>query len=326
MAVGICPFATFIPGVTRFSPGHLDRVGFCDHTAAGFMGTLKRPDFWNDAGVSAHFAISKTGEIVQLVNIFDTAFAQGRLGPTVTWPSYQQAGGGNPNAYLISTEHEDETEVNMVWPEAMYDADLRVKRWCIEECNSRGMDVMRFGIDSLAGHHMFDGVNRANCPGSGWPRDRLFADLTGAPAPAPAVAATSPAPAPTATTPPPPPPPVPPALHAEVYHQHDAWGLNGLLIPGGGRARINVRQQFGVPAEARRIAIEWLPKSGYGIVLHGNNGTQAGRFGWSQKPEFVDGYDHTPNVVLDAAGNFEVFAEDSNSQIELFAAHVTAWW
>lgn len=308
MTVGICPFATFIPGVTTFSPGHVDRVGFCDHTAAGYMGTLKRPDFWNNAGVSAHFAISKTGEIVQLVNIFDTAFAQGRLGPSVTWPRFAEMNSGNPNGYLISTEHEDETEVNMKWPEAMYEADLRVKRWCVDECNSRGMNVMRFGIDSLTGHYMFDSVNRANCPGSGWPRDRLFADLTTAP--------------PTGTNG----SPGTGVSQAEVYHQHDVWALNGFTLQGAGRAKVNVRDRFAVPAQAKRISIEWLPKHGYGIVLHGNNGTQAGRFGWSQNPAVVDGYDHTPNVVLDSSGNFEVFAEDSNNPIELFTAHVTAWW
>jgi len=38
------------------------------------------------------------------------------------------------------------------------------------------------------------------------------------------------------------------------------------------------------------------------------------------------GYEHTPNVVLDPAGNFEVLAEDAANPIELAAAHATAWW
>lgn len=302
MATGICPFATFISGVNSFDSGHVDRVGFCDHTAAGFMGTLKNPSFWNDVGTSVHFAISRTGEIAQLVNIFDTAFAQGRLGPTVTWPRFADMGNGNPNGYLISTEHEDETVVNATWTEAMYDADLRVKRWCVDECRSQGMDILRFGIDSLVGHHMFDGVNRANCPGTGWPRERLFADLTGGGAGTRRAAGS------------------------DVYHQHDGWGLDGLQIAGGERATINARSQLGVPAEATRISIEWLPRSGYGVVFHGDTKAQAGRFGWSQKPDVADGYDHTPNVVLDAAGAFEVLAEDANNPVELLIAHVTAWW
>jgi N-acetyl-anhydromuramyl-L-alanine amidase AmpD len=110
---GRCPFATFIGGVQTFAPGYADRVGFCDHTAAGYMRTMKDPGFWNVAGVSAHFAISKTGEIVQLVDLFDTAFAQGRLGPRVAWAPFEVMGRGNPNGYLISIEHEDETELHM---------------------------------------------------------------------------------------------------------------------------------------------------------------------------------------------------------------------
>ena len=307
MTTGICPFATFIPGVTRFSPGYVDRVGFCDHTAAGYMRTMKRPDFWNEAGVSVHFAISKTGEIVQLVNIFDTAFAQGQLGPGVTWPRFDEMGRGNPNGYLISTEQEDETELNMVWPEAMYEADLRVKRWCIEECKAQGMDVMRFGFDSLTGHYMFDGVDRAHCPGTGWPREGLFADLTQSAAPSVAKAEAS-------------------LVLSETYHQHDGWGLQDLRVGGGARVRLAARECFDVPAEARRISVEWLPKHGYGVVLHGDTGMQAGRFGWSQRREAADGYSHTPSVCLDGDGGFEVVAEDSSNPVELFVAHVTAWW
>jgi hypothetical protein len=281
--------------VTAFAPGHTDRAGFCDHTAAGYMRTLKDPGFWNRAGVSAHFAISKTGEIVQLVNIFDTAWTQGRLGPRVTWPPFDTMGGGNPNAYLISTEHEDETELNMRWPEAMYEADLRVKRWCIDECRSRGMDVMRFAIDSLAGHFMFDGVDRANCPGSGWPRERLFADLIRQELP-------------------------------EVYHPHDAWALEGLKLAGGSRTRIEARQVFRLPSAAHRISIEWMSKRGYGIVYHGGTDAQAGRFGWSQAREAAEGYSHTPGVTLDEHGGFDLYAEDGDNPVELLGAHVTAWW
>jgi hypothetical protein len=295
MTSGICPFATFISGVTAFAPGYADRVGFCDHTAAGYMRTLKDPDFWNRAGVSAHFAISKTGEIVQLVNIFDTAWTQGRLGPRVTWLPFDTMGRENPNGYLISTEHEDETDLNMRWPEAMYEADLRVKRWCIEECWSRGMDVMRFGIDSLAGHFMFDGVDRPNCPGSGWPRERLFADLTRREQP-------------------------------DVYHLHDAWGLEGLKLAGGARTRIEARKVFGLHGAARRISIEWLSKQGYGVVYHGGTDAQAGRFGWWLGREAAEDYVHTPTVVLDAHGGFDLHAEDGDRPVELFVAHVTGWW
>lgn len=179
MTAGICDFAEFIPGVTNWSAGNSGRVGFCDHIAAGWMSTMRRQDFWNGVGVSAHFCIGKDGSIIQLVNLFDTAWAQGRLGPIVIWPPYgeMKAGTGtsNPNAWLISTEHEgfpaDE------WTPAMLDADIRVKRWCIEECERAGFNALQFGIDSLAGHFMFDQMDRPSCPGPHWPRGSIWAAL-----------------------------------------------------------------------------------------------------------------------------------------------------
>jgi len=187
---GICPFARQIKGVTTFSKGNAGRVGFCDHAASGFFGTMLRPSFWHEMGTSVHFAISRDGEIAQLVNIFDTAFAQGRLGPMVSWPPFARMNRENPNGYLISTEHEDWTLVNgkarevpgSQWTEAEYAADLKLKKWCLDEVRMvTGENLLAFGIDSLASHHMFDGVNRAECAGRYWRneyRARLYADLT----------------------------------------------------------------------------------------------------------------------------------------------------
>lgn len=187
---GWCPFAEQIEGVTSFDNFHLENVGFCDHTAGGFYSTMQSAAFWNGVGVSTHFAIARDGRICQMVNIFQTAFAQGRLGPNVTWAPYATMGRQNPNLYLISTEHEDAETVNgktrfipgSQWSAAQYEADLKLKRWCVTEMhNVRGKDLLRFGIDSLAGHHMFDSVNRAECPGRFWRneyRERLFNDLT----------------------------------------------------------------------------------------------------------------------------------------------------
>lgn len=203
---GWCPFATQIEGVTTYTVGGETKVGFCDHTAGGFYSTLINPVFWNGAGVSVHFAISRKGEVGQIVNIFDTAFAQGRdsrgesVGPTspgITWLPFDQMGKRNPNGYLISTEHEDYELVNGVshsipgsqWTEAEFDADRRVKAWCIAETQRvKSANLMKFGIDSLASHHMFDPVNRAYCAGAYWRneyRQRLFAALTFGPAPVP---------------------------------------------------------------------------------------------------------------------------------------------
>jgi len=187
---GWCPFADQIEGITSFDSGFVDRVGWCDHTASGYYSTLTSPDFWNNEGLSVHFAIALDGRIAQLLNIFDTAYSQGldangndvnQSSPNVTYKPFAAMNYGNPNGYLISTEHEDRQVTNLVWPEAMYQADLRVKRWCVEECKTQNLNALRFNIDSLAGHYMFDPVNRAYCPGNNWPRERLYNDLVGEP-------------------------------------------------------------------------------------------------------------------------------------------------
>ena len=181
IGTGWCPFADQVEGLIEgmcWNRGGAERVGFCDHTAEGYYSTLTRASFWNGTQTSAHFAISKKGQVAQLVNIFDTAWAQGKLGPHVVWPPYPEMEYHNPNGYLISIEHEDETEPDMVWPEAMYRADLRVKRWCMAEVKRiTGKDLLRFGLDSLASHAMFDQVTRLHCPGDNWPRIRLYQDL-----------------------------------------------------------------------------------------------------------------------------------------------------
>lgn len=194
MTDGVCPFAHQVTGVTNFDRGYVDRVGFCDHTAGGFYSTLIDPGFWQGAGVFVHFMIARDGRIAQGANIFDSPYAQGRLGPQVTWPPYDLMSRRNPNGYLISTEHEDAETVNgrtvfvpnAAWTPEQYAADLKVKRWCIEEVHRvTGKNLMRFGIDSLTGHHMFDGVNRAQCPGPAWRneyRHQLYADLVQLPA------------------------------------------------------------------------------------------------------------------------------------------------
>lgn len=191
MTDGVCPFAEQIAGVTTFQSGYTDRVGFADHAAGGFLNTMRDPSFWASVGTSVHFAIGRDGEIIQMVNIFDTAWAQGKLGPTQSWPPFATMGRQNPNGYLISTEHADWESVNGVshavpgsqWTPEEYAADLRVKRWCVEEVRRvTGKDLMRFGLDSLAGHHMFDSVNRAECPGKFWRdvyRGQIYSQLMG---------------------------------------------------------------------------------------------------------------------------------------------------
>lgn len=193
MTAGICPFVENLTAEMAphtYQRGGPAKVGFCDHAAGGFYTTLRDVGFWSGRGVSVHFSVARDGRACQLVNLFDVAYGQGILNDVSWEPYFGEMEMQNPNLYLISTEHEDAETVDgrtvfipaAEWTAAQYATDLRIKRWAIEEAGREGMDLMRFGLDSLAGHFMFDGRNRVNCPGPAWQREyreRLFADLTG---------------------------------------------------------------------------------------------------------------------------------------------------
>lgn len=310
MTEGICPFAEQLIGresLIGYAPGYVDRVGFCDHTAGGFYSTMRRWTFWNDPNgngasddaVSVHFAISRKGEVLQVLNIFDTAFAQGRL-TTVSWPPYTTMGQRNPNGYLISTEHEDVETVNgqtvfipgSQWTQAEYDADLKVKRWCIEECKKRGLDLLKFGIDSLAGHHMFDPVSRAECPGKYW-RDeyhqKLFNDLT---------------------------------VGEDMYNPVSAWAdffyrNGGLKIIGN--QQINTNIDFGWPLGIKCGLIQFHVLSGSFEVYHGN-GDYAASVGWNQ----VAAYQQDVIVQPDGAG--WITLTPKSPEVWFFGARGLGYW
>ena len=140
------------------------------HIAAGWWSTLINRDFWQSrnggAGGSVHFAVSRTGEVVQFVDTADAAYGNG----IVLSPSWPPVSLGNPNERTVSIEHEGLT--GLPWPEMQYQASLRLTRWIL---NTHELAV---GPDTLIGHYRIDSINRANCPGSAWPAGRFFTDLS----------------------------------------------------------------------------------------------------------------------------------------------------
>lgn len=162
------------PNITRIgSPNHSDPKGYkmiaiVDHIMAG---TLIGTDSWFANPVSkasSHFGVGKNGEIHQYVDLRYPAWANG-VPNKPDWPLLKS--GVNPNYYTISIEHEGES--GDVMPEAQYQATLALHRWLIE---TLGIPVTR---DNIIGHYRIDSVNKSNCPGSGFPWERLFMDLKG---------------------------------------------------------------------------------------------------------------------------------------------------
>lgn len=141
-------------------------IAIVDHIMSG---TLVGTDSWflNSASqVSSHFGVGKNGEIHQYVDTDYPAWANGSAN-NPDWNLLKS--GVNPNYYTISIEHEGES--GDVMPEAQYKSTLALHRWLIDE-----LDIP-IDDDHIIGHYRIDSVNKSNCPGSGFPWERLFKDL-----------------------------------------------------------------------------------------------------------------------------------------------------
>ena len=217
MPDGWCPFAVRRDDVNTYgyppgTHGQNRPLVFVDHIIDGWKRTLDRGDWRLNNSVGVHFGIGRDGSISQYASIFDAHWGNGLVGAASqadrrgierydrsnrhlaaieeegTW----QAGSGNwwlsapsggslLNQRSISTEHEgfpfDKSGFDATWPEEMIEATIRIKRWCLEELERKGLPMMA-DDDLLIGHFQIDGVNRVNCPGPEWPRGRILADVS----------------------------------------------------------------------------------------------------------------------------------------------------
>lgn len=209
------PTANF--GYPRGTRGQNRPLFFVDHIMDGWKRTLDDPNWREPAGVGVHFGIGRDGSMSQYTSIFEAHWGNGvagaahaddrraierydrsnrhlaaleqegewRLGMdlrgNVFWWLRAPNGGSLLNMRSISIEHEgfpfDRDGFDATWPPAMIEASVRVKRWCVGELRAAGMPL-DVDADALAGHFQIDGVNRVNCPGPEWPRDRILAGIT----------------------------------------------------------------------------------------------------------------------------------------------------
>ncbi len=140
-------------------------IAIVDHIMAG---SLIGTDSWFGTArseASAHFGIGKNGEIHQYVELADVAWHAGK----VRKPDWALLKDTNPNYYTIGIEHEGQS--GDVFTEAQYQATLWLHKRLIKQY---GIPVT---ADTIIGHYRIDSVNKANCPGTGFPWERLFGDL-----------------------------------------------------------------------------------------------------------------------------------------------------
>lgn len=119
------------------------------------------------AKASAHYLVTKSGEIYQMVQDADTSWHAGFVNRP-TWKLYD---GTNPNRCTLGIEFECLSGGELT--EAQYQAGL----WLIQEL------AQKYGIpvdeEHIIGHYRIDSVNRPNDPGTQFPWARLFTDLKG---------------------------------------------------------------------------------------------------------------------------------------------------
>ena len=139
------------------------------HIEAGTEGGTQNW-FKNPASqVSAHYSISKQGEITQYVKEEDTAWAVGRV-TNPSWEFYKQ--GVNPNLTTISIENEGYPQ------DGFTDAQVETNIWLAAEiCKRWDIDVSNETVEShqrLCGHYQLDPISRHQCPGDKFPWQRVI--------------------------------------------------------------------------------------------------------------------------------------------------------
>lgn len=155
---------------TNFRPGRRKPVlGICIHVTEGNAASV---DSWfndPDAEASAHYMVKKDGGINQYVLEVDEAWAQGR----VDRPTAQivlDNPGVNPNAYLISIEHEGSGREELTEPQR------KSSTWLIRDI--AGRHRLKLDRYRVIGHHEI--FRAKTCPGK-IDVSRLLADaLAGA--------------------------------------------------------------------------------------------------------------------------------------------------
>lgn len=175
---------------TRNSPNHfngragwkVDMIGnhICEGTYAGSISWLCN----TASGASSHFVVAKDGRICQLVSLTDGSWCNGTStsGSNVDYRksslSIVKGRATNANYYTFSIEHEGYSGQAM--PEAQYQATLWLHRYLISEAKRLYGVTIPIDREHIVGHYQINPITKPNCPGTGFPFDRLINDLRGA--------------------------------------------------------------------------------------------------------------------------------------------------
>jgi len=138
---------------------------------------------------SAHFVISKLGEITQLVDITQAAWINGtRLNKNDTGPGWYgdstlklvKERKTNANFYSVGIEHEGIYSQNKgKLTDAQFKATVWLQKHIISEVKRiYGTDII-IDREHIAGHYQVDPIRKPNCPGQSFQWDELILNLKG---------------------------------------------------------------------------------------------------------------------------------------------------
>jgi N-acetylmuramoyl-L-alanine amidase len=134
-------------------------------------------------GLSSHYEVRRDGTIIQFVSDEHAAYTQGIITMGSDFPSWfvphSPADGFIYNLRGLGIEHEGKPFDDMgegfgCLTAAQFASTVALQKWLI------WLHAIAVDRDHILGHYRLDHINRANCPGSKFPWDALFAQLESA--------------------------------------------------------------------------------------------------------------------------------------------------
>lgn len=178
---------------TRHTP-----IGICNHITAG---TQQSVYWWftspNNTQGSAHYVVSRKGEIDQYVDIRKSAWAQGLVAEKANYersvsPMVRDRPMINPNYYLVSIEFEGYVEgavdvngngiidnygLDGNITEEQFQAGVWLHKWIQAEVERIWNHRIQLNSYYVEGHFRIDPKRKPNCPGPAFPWNRLYSEL-----------------------------------------------------------------------------------------------------------------------------------------------------
>lgn len=176
--------------IKKNSPNKMSRKGWkpdmivshiTEGSYAGAVSWLCNPK----SGASAHFVVSKKGEITQLVDIREAAWCNGTSTDPKKNNHYSKSSlkivrdrKTNANYYTISIEHEGfyKDGYGALTPEQL-EATIWLHKYIIDEVKKiYGIDIP-IDREHIVGHYQIDPIRKPNCPGKAFQWDKLIEGL-----------------------------------------------------------------------------------------------------------------------------------------------------